>query len=140
MVAYSSGALERKSWTQLLNVFERVAGLSTCNAVRAELPAALSRVYATQKAYFQSSDVELLLPWLMSLQRKQPQYSSRALVVNGELTPQQTGALDLIRSLLPLTPNAAVPHSAIFRTVANWVRDAAASSGGDKDFCRATRQ
>ena len=138
-VVAASGALERKSWTQLLNVFERVAGLSTCDAVRAELPAALSRVYATQKACFQSSDVELLLRVADVTARKQPPSGSRALVVDGELTPQQTGALDLIRSLLPLTPNAAVPHSAIFRTVANYVRDAAASSGGDKDFCGATR-
>ena len=129
-VVAASGALERKSWAQLLNVFERVAGLSTCEAVRAELPAALSRVYATQKACFQSSGIELMLRVADLIARKQPPSGSRALVVDGELTPQQAGALDLIRALLPLSPNAATQHSAVFRTVANYVRDAAASSGG----------
>ena len=133
-VVAASGALDRKSWTQLLNVFERVAGLSTCEAVRAELPAALSRLYTTQKSCFQSSDVELLLRVADVIARKQPPPGSRALVVEGELTPQQAGALDLIRALLPLPPNAATQHSAVFRTVANYVRDAAASSSLDKSL------
>ena len=133
-VVAASGALDRKSWTQLLNVFEWVAGLSACEAVRAELPAALSRLYVTQKAFFQSSDIELLLRVADVTARKQPPSGSRALVVDGELTPQQAGALDLIRSLLPLPPNAAMQHSAVFRTVANYVRDAAASSSLDKSL------
>lgn len=127
----ASGALERKPWTQLLLVFERVAGLSACEAVRFELPATLSRLYAAQKAAFQSSDIELLLRVADAVARTQPPAGSRALVVDGELTPQQSAALDMIRALLPLPPHAATQYSAVFRTVAIYVRDAAASSAVD---------
>ena len=125
----SSGALERKPWTQLLLVFERVAGLSACDAVRAELPAALQRLYAAHKAAFDASDIELLLRVADVVARTQPSAGSRSLGFDGELTQQQTAALDLIRALLPLQPNVATQHSAVFRTVATFVRDAAASSG-----------
>ena len=128
----ASGALERKPWAQLLLVFERIAGLSACEAVRAELPAALSRLYAAQRPAFQSSDVELLLRVADVVARTQPPAGSRSLAVDGELTAQQAAALDLIRALLPLQPHVATQHSAIFKTLATYVRDAAASSGVDK--------
>ena len=127
----ASGALERKAWTQLLLVFERVAGLSACEAVRTELPAALSRLYAAQRTMFQSSDIDLLLRMADVVARMQPPAGSRALV-EGELTTQQTAALDLIRALLPLEAHAATQYSTVFRLLATHVRDAAASAGVDK--------
>jgi hypothetical protein len=121
------GVLRGAPWTRLLAVFEHAAERAACDAVRAELPGALLRLYAAQRDAFHAADVALLLRVADAVARAPPGAHARQLA--GELPAHQCATLELFRALVPLPPHGAAAdlQRSVFSTLAAQVRDAAAA-------------